>query len=52
MDGNLIGEVKMLVDKELGEPDEYLRLPSWDRFQVIFHQKMLIEINPYKQKFE
>merc|ERR1719323_1486355 len=32
VDGNLVGEVKMLADVELGEPDEMLRIPSWNRF--------------------
>jgi len=33
VDGNLIGEVEMLADRELGEPDESLGIPSWKRFQ-------------------
>ena len=32
VDGNLVGEVKMLADVELGEPDQMLRIPSWNRF--------------------
>jgi len=34
VDGNLVGEVKMLVDRDLAEPDEELRIPSWDRFMT------------------
>ena len=31
VDGNLVGEVRMLVDRELQEPLSMLRLKSWDR---------------------
>ena len=31
VDGNLVGEVRMLVDRELPEPLSMLRLKSWDR---------------------
>ena len=32
VDGNLVGEVKLLTDRELGEPDEDIRVPSLERF--------------------
>ena len=35
VDGNLVGEVRMLVDRELQEPLPMLRLKSWDRFQAV-----------------
>ena len=31
VDGNLLGEVRMLVDRELPEPLRMLRIKSWDR---------------------
>jgi len=34
VDGNLVGEVRMLVDRELPEPLSMLRLKSWDRLSV------------------
>jgi len=39
VDGNLIGEVKLLVDKDLAEPDESLGIPSWKRFQNLSDNK-------------
>jgi len=35
VDGNLIGEVRMLVDRELAEPLSMFRLRSWERFQTV-----------------
>lgn len=32
VDGNLVGEVKMLVDNELEEPLDFVRIKSFDRF--------------------
>ena len=33
VDGNLVGEVKMLVDKEMEEPLNMIRIRSYDRFK-------------------
>ena len=35
VDGNLVGEVRMLVDRELEEPDTGARLPSWARLVTL-----------------
>ena len=35
MDGNLVGEVRMLVDRELEEPDTGARLASWARLVTL-----------------
>eukprot|EP00092_Neocalanus_flemingeri_P026199 GFUD01028396.1.p1 GENE.GFUD01028396.1~~GFUD01028396.1.p1 ORF type:complete len:501 (-),score=156.82 GFUD01028396.1:23-1525(-) len=44
LDGNLVGEVKMLVDKEMDEPLDIVRIKSLDRF-------MELAVNCYSPKY-
>jgi len=40
VDGTLIGEVRMLVDKELEEPLDIVKIKSWDRFMTLSENEL------------
>jgi len=49
VDGNLVGEVKMLVDKDLEEPLDLIRIKSYDRFLESDHPDFDKTENPEKE---
>ena len=49
VDGNLIGEVKLLTDREHGEPDLDFRVPGLERFSRKYPEKECGESSPEEQ---